>query len=435
MRRRMVSMWKCLGLAAASAALAVPVHAAGFAIFEQGAKATGMAGAFTAQADDPSALFFNAGGLAFVERRDIAVGVTYIRSTEAKFSGADPFPGAGTSGTEKPLSVFPPHAYYVQPINSTWKLGLGIETPFGLTTEWKNPNSFPGRFLSTKAALQAFDINPTLAWQITPTLGIGVGGIARLSNIELDKVVGATDPFTLRSANIASVKLKGDVSDGYGFDIGILNRYNNSFSWGLSYRSRISIDYSGHAVLTQQLTGDPEFDAAVAAQTPFGSKLPVKTNLKYPDMASLGLAFALSPHVLLETDVDRAGWSNFRQVEIDFTNNDLPNSVITERWKNVWSYRAGLRWDVNPLWQWRFGYVYDQTPQPEQSVNPLLPDNNRNGFTLGFGHKGVVSSDFYLMYLDLGSRTRSKTFADDSQGDFFGTYKTRAILVGATFTF
>jgi len=55
-----------LGVAAAVA----PVSAAGFGIFEQGTRAMGMAGAFTAQADDPSALWHNAGGLAFFDETD-----------------------------------------------------------------------------------------------------------------------------------------------------------------------------------------------------------------------------------------------------------------------------------------------------------------------------------------------------------------------------
>lgn len=37
--------------------------ASGYAIYEQGAKAMANAGAFTARADDPSALFFNPAGI------------------------------------------------------------------------------------------------------------------------------------------------------------------------------------------------------------------------------------------------------------------------------------------------------------------------------------------------------------------------------------
>ena len=46
--------------AAAVVLAAFPVDGAGFGVFQQGAKAMGMAGAFTAQADDPSAMFHNA---------------------------------------------------------------------------------------------------------------------------------------------------------------------------------------------------------------------------------------------------------------------------------------------------------------------------------------------------------------------------------------
>ena len=42
------------------------IQAGGFAIPEQGAKAMALGGAFAAQADDPTALFYNVGGLAFV---------------------------------------------------------------------------------------------------------------------------------------------------------------------------------------------------------------------------------------------------------------------------------------------------------------------------------------------------------------------------------
>ncbi|TYB81177.1 MAG: hypothetical protein FXF54_14905 [Kosmotoga sp.] len=41
------------------------VFANGFQINEQGAKALGMGGAFVAQADDPSALYFNPAGITY----------------------------------------------------------------------------------------------------------------------------------------------------------------------------------------------------------------------------------------------------------------------------------------------------------------------------------------------------------------------------------
>lgn len=436
MQRRGGFFRRALCCAALVALAASPMHAAGFSIFEQGTKAMGMAGAFTAQADDPSLLFHNAGGLAFVTERAFSGGATWIRGTKAEFQGAAPFPGPGYSAEQKKLSEFPPHLYYVQPINQTWKLGLGVETPFGLVTEWEKPDQFAGRFVSTKAALQAVDINPTLGWQVTPNFGIGIGAIARLSTVELNRNIPFLNPFTNQQVNIGRIKLEGDMSEGYGFNVGILHRLNNSFSWGLSYRSQISVDYEGDARLSQILTGNPQIDALVASRTPFNKNLPVKTGIDFPDQASLGLAFGLTPDLLLETDFNWMGWSSFKQVNIDFTGgtgNALPDSTIQEDWEDANSYRVGLRWDYSPTSQIRLGYVMDETPQPEEGVSPLLPDADRNGFTVGYGHKGRIGYDVALMYLDFKERSRAKSF--NNEDPFFGTYKTQAILLGLTLNF
>jgi len=435
MRRRGFVV-RALGVAILGAVVAVPMYAAGFGIFEQGTKATGMAGAFTAQADDPSALFYNAGGLAFVDKQAFSIGTTYIHATKAELKGADPYPGVGYRAEEKKLSEFPPHAYWVRPINNAWKVGVGIETPFGLTTEWQHPAEFAGRFLSTKAALRAFDLNPTVGWQVTPTFGIGVGAIARFSDVELVRYAGAVNPFTQSVVNIGKLDLKADFSEGYGWNVGILHKYNNSFSWGLSYRSKITVDYKGDARLSPISTGNPVFDAVLASRLPFNTKLPVKTAIDFPDMASLGLAFAITPNLLVETDANWTGWSTFKEVTIDFTGgttNSLPDTTIEQRWKDVYNYRLGIRWTTSPSAQWRFGYVYDQTPQPEESVNPLLPDANRNGYCIGFGYTGGLKADFALMYLPFKERTRNKSFA--GEGPFFGTYNTTAWLLGVTLTF
>jgi long-chain fatty acid transport protein len=426
-------MLRALGAVVLGGLIAQPMLAAGFGLFEQGAKAQGMAGAFTAQADDPSLLFHNAGGLGFVTKSDTAVSLTYFKGTTATFRGEAPFPGPAARGEQNLINQPTPQIYYVAPINQTWKWGIGVDTPFGLTTDWKNPDSFAGRFLSTKAAIRAFDLNPTIGWQVTPTLGIGFGGVARFSDLELKRNQAAINPFTLRVADVAHVDLKADLKEGYGWNVGLLEKFSDRFSIGLSYRSKIRVDYTGSARLSQIATGFPQFDAAVAAQTPFGRGLPVKTSIDFPDLASLGLAFGLTPNLLVEGDVNWTGWSSFDVINISFPKGDLPNSSIPAHWKNAYNYRAGLRWNSSPSSQWRLGYVYDQTPQPEEAVNPLLPDADRNGFAVGYGWIGPVHKfDLALSYIDFKSRTRSKSFAGD--GDFFGTYKTRALILGAMFT-
>lgn len=438
MRRRGGFIGKALAAAAITAigalASAAPMYAAGFSIFEQGAKAMGMAGAFTAQADDPSLLFHNAGGLAFVTEREVSTGFTWITSTKAELDGANPFPGEGYHAEQEGLSEFPPHLYWVQPINDTWKFGLGINAPFGLTTSWEDPNEFAGRFLSSKASLRAIDVNPTLGWQITDNFGLGIGAVARFSDVELNRNIGTINPFTQRAADIGRLVLESEFGNAYGFNVGILHKIGNSFSWGFSYRSKIDMDYEGDARLTQVLTGNAQFDAALRAQLPYERDLPVETNIEFPDNASLGLAFALTQNLLLETDFNWMGWSTFDTVPIEFVGgatNSLPDTEIPEEWDDAQNYRLGLRWTASPTSEWRFGYVFDETPQPEESVSPLLPDADRNGITIGYGRTGPgLGWDVALMYIDFEERSRARSF--EGEGPFFGTYNNQAALLGFT---
>lgn len=437
--------WRCMvslrSVALATLVLAAvsPVWGAGFGIFEQGAKAMGMAGAFTAQADDPSALFHNAGGLAFATERDYALGVTWIKGTQADFDGAAPYPGTGYSAEQELLSVLPPHAYFVQPINDTWKFGFGLETPFGLVTEWKNPDQFAGRFVSTKAELQVIDLNPTIGWQINPNFGIGFGAVARFSKVELNRNVPFNNPFTQSIIDIGRLKLESDMDNGIGWNVGVLHKWNQSFSWGFSYRSKVKVEYGGDARISRIPTGNPQLDALLGSRVAFDTNLPVKTEIEFPDEASLGFAFALTRNLLVETDFNWTGWSSFDRVPITFTGtapNTPADAEIPEHWDDANNYRVGLRWSTSATSQWRFGYVFDETPQPEEAVSPLLPDADRSGFTIGYGRSGgAVDFDAAMMYLVFDERSRSRSFAEDEAGAFFGTYNTKAILLGITLGF
>lgn len=425
--------WMATGVILALLSLAPEsVLAAGFSIFEQGSKAMGLGGAFTAQADDASAIFFNVSGIAFQKERAFEVGATYITTTSGDYQGLSPYPGVGNDGKLSKLSKFPVHFYWVEPINQTWTFGLGLNTPFGLAVEWDNPDTWPGRFISQKAELQAFDLSANLGYQASPRLGVGFGVIMRTSNVELVQRQAVVNPFTLQPAEVAKVDLKSDsFNQGYGFQLGVLYKYNNSFQWGVSYRSSMKVDYSGDTSFSQISTGNPLFDALVATQIPFGQKVGTKTSIEFPDTASLGLNFAINPTWRVETDVDWTGWSHFDKLVVKFDGGVLPTLVREENWKDVYSYRVGVLWMRTQKSEWRFGYVYDENPIPDETLGPLLPDANRNGFSVGYGRQGNrLKTDVALMYLPFDTRTIDSSVAQVD--NFYGTYKKTAWLLGMT---
>jgi len=414
------------GLCAALLGLAsVPGWASGFSIFEQGTRAMGMAGAFTAQADDGSALFHNVGGLGFFEEPEFQLGLTYISATEAEFTGTDPYPGPGVFEEQKSLSEFVPHAYWIKPLSDMWKFGVGINSPFGLTTEWDD--DYPGRFLTTRASLQTLDITPNIGMRVTENLSAGFGIVARFSEVELDRSQGLIDPFTLRAAEVARVNLQGDLSNALGWQAGLLHKVTEKLTWGFSYRSRIRVHYDGDANFTQVPSGSPLLDDLVAATLPFGSPVSIHAGIDFPDTASLGVAYAVTESILVEVDANLAGWTTFNDVVVEFDREGMDDLVLVQDWEESNNYRVGVRVNRGEK-EWRLGYVFDESPIRDENLSPLLPDADRNGVTLGWGQApGNSGIDLALMYLPFDERTSL-----DNEVNFTGTYNTTVWLFGVT---
>ena len=426
------------GLSMIAAAIVSPAHAAGFSTFEQGSNAMGQAMAFTAQADDPSAMFYNVGGLAFFDEREFYAGLTFTSLGATEFKGADPTPGAGEPGRQSDELVIPPHFYWVEPVNDRWIVGVSVTSPFGLALEWEDPARldpparWSGRYISDKAVLNDIDLTPNVGFRINDKLGVGFGIIARFSSLELNRRIDGNDLDSGIPAgtDVGQAQFDGDTDTGFGFNVGVLHRLNDFFSWGFSYRSKITVDYTSDTPLTQILTGDQTVDDAIAAALPFGQNLPAETSIEFPDQASLGVAFRFNPRWLFEADFNWTGWSSFDQLSIDF---EPPNDGLSETHPQLWddaiNIRTGVRWDRNAKSHWRFGIYWDESPQPDQTVTPLIPDADRIGYAVGYG-LGAKKFDFDIAMMYVDSKTRTTTA---NVYDFLGTYRSSSLSLGTSF--
>src|SRR4051794_9606260 len=138
---------------------------AGFGLFEQGAKATAMGGAFAATADDPSAIFYNVAGIAQQRHASFLMGATAINFAN-EFTGDpnDAF-ASGSRGFYKRHTFVPPNAYAIVPIGGNLTFGVGVNAPFGLRTDWDDP--WIGRGASRDANIKVLSVEPAVAWQST----------------------------------------------------------------------------------------------------------------------------------------------------------------------------------------------------------------------------------------------------------------------------
>lgn len=410
--------------------LAHPASGAGFSFDQQGARAMGMAGAFTAQADDPTAVFYNPAGLALLteeDKKNLAVGATSFTLSEGLFQGLPPGSAAGTNGEQTNNDLVVPHAYAAHAFSPRVRVGLGVYSPFRMKTEWSNPGSFAGRFISQQSEIDTLDLNPVVAFRVGNSLGIGVGLVYRTASFKLVRRLAATDGLG-DTVDVAGLSVDSGDETALGWNVGVLQRVG-SFSWGATYRSAVTVDFAGgEATLTQISTGDSQLDDLIAATLPIGQAQPVVSSLDLPATASVGFALGHDTGSLVELDVDWTGWSRLESLAVDVqsgaqSDEDL-GFTIPESFDDTLTYRLGYRYRTRTGTEWRLGYALDESPQPSSTVGPFLADADRNVVSAGVGRGWL---DVAFNWIDFDQR-----IVTDNEADFNGNYRSSAWMVSAT---
>ena len=137
-------------------ALTGTAQAGGFNIYEAGAKATALGCAFTATADDGSALFYNPAGIAFLAGSGIDLNLMPV-APDFEFEGADADWLDPVQGETVDQSFPLPGGYFYKTFDNDFSIGVGAYAPFGLGVKWMNPDTFVGRQVSYDVEIQTVD--------------------------------------------------------------------------------------------------------------------------------------------------------------------------------------------------------------------------------------------------------------------------------------
>jgi long-chain fatty acid transport protein len=413
-------------LAAALLAFTPAARGAGFLIYEHGAAAMAMGGAFTAVANNPSAIWHNPAGLSWVEGTQVMLGGTFIFTT-----GSVTMPNIGLvrpdlgQTFDQVHQIFtPPNVYISHKFSDRVTAGIGFMAPFGLGTKWQktneSPPSFPLAYLGYNNDMQTFFINPTIAVKVLDNLSVGIGCSYIFSKLTLDlyqSVVLGEAAYDIPTA------MKG-TGNSFNFNAGILYK-GNGFSLGASYRSQFDIKYSGTVTLDTQFIGG---GASVVGD--------VTTTFKFPAILTFGLAVDISPKLLWSFDFHTYFWKRFDSYTADITFPDGTQTLTAPQlWKNSHCVRMGFQYLATDKLTLRLGGFFDETPQPVETMDPNLPDNDRWAITGGVGYRiGKLTIDVGLHSEHFLARTsqHGALFPDGIPpiNPFAGTYKTQAFLLG-----
>ncbi len=406
------------------------LFSAGFELNEHGAKAVAMGSAFIAQANDPSAIYYNPAGIAFLDGAAFYLGGTMI-AVKGDFTGADPYPGAGVKEEMEPQTFLLPAMYFTYRICDRIAAGIGVFSPFGLSTKWKNPDRFTGRFISIDSGIEMVTISPALAFKLSDNLSVGAGLLYSISKLSLNRHLPPV-PIIVNGVyygdfEIAKLKYESDYSSSVSFSLGLLWKASDKLSLGLSYRHGHKADYTGKLEMEQIPTGIQTLDLAIKMSPLFNTPTTIDTSIKYPASLGAGIAYRATDKLVLELDVNYTLWSQYKEIPIDFTPDILPDTVMEQYYEDSLTLRVGGEYAVSDTLALRAGYVYDAAAAKPESVDPILPDTTRHLFSVGVGYKlGGIYVDLYGIYL-LGE---DRSTEGKSVVMYEGTYSTSALLFG-----
>jgi long-chain fatty acid transport protein len=393
-----------------------------------------MAGAFIGLANDATAIFHNPAGIAWLEGTQVSLGATLIFPSYAL--ELPNWPVAAEQNVETASQVFyPPTFYITHKFSDKIVAGLGFFTPYGLGLEW--PEDYPLRYIATRDDMKTFFINPTVAFKLSDNFSLGVGFSYVYSTISFDLtqlVVLALPPPALVTADVpVNYEATGDA---WAFNAGALYK-GEKFSLGFNWRGGMTIDYT-EGDLTLDVTEINPLAPPIAGEA--------STAFSLPHILGVGAAFNITDKLTLTADVHYVLWSSFDEfvVEVDVT---VPPPVtvedmeVEENWEDSFLFRVGLQYQMNENLVLRGGFLYDQTPQPVETMDPILPDSNRWALTAGFGYKvGSIVIDAAYQYEPFQDRTSPNRdiYLDTPIPGInagVGNYSTTAHLFGVSFGF
>ncbi|HZW12956.1 MAG TPA: outer membrane protein transport protein [Noviherbaspirillum sp.] len=370
-----------LPLFGALALVSDAAHAGGFALYEMSAGSLGNAHAGgAAVAEDLSTIYFNPAGLTRFQGRQFMGALSAIRPSaefrNAGSTGAGGAPLTGGNGGDAGDWAAVPALYYAMDLNPRMRFGIGIQSPFGLKTEYDS--DWVGRYQALKSELRTININPTIAFKLNDQLSLGAGVSAQYADVEISRAInlGALVP----GAPDARVTIDGD-DWGYGFNLGVMFAPNEHARFGAAYRSRIRHKFSGDARYTLP-AGLPAAVTANPALTNTGAS----ADLDLPESVSLSGYLDLDRQWSAMADVTWMHWSRFKELRVRF-NNGAPESVTPENFRNTVRVAVGANYRYNDMLKLRGGIAYDRSPVRDEFRTPRVPDENRWWLSFGAQYK------------------------------------------------
>ena len=249
--------------------------AGGLAIREQSAWGEGSSYAGVAAGGSVSSMFWNpatttqTGKFALENSASMIFPQTTQTGTN-NFAWAASFRAINDGIPNSAEPAFAAAAYTAMRLNDRLWLGFSLNSPFGLSVGFQNPN-WAGAFYGESSTLKTYNASPSVAYKVTEWLSVGVGFQAQYAQANLEaSAVGLPLAF-LSAATVNLAQLTGD-GWGFGYTAGVTVTPTAWTQIGLGYRSAIDQSING------------SFTTNGFGRTP----APIATTVKLPELREPG---------------------------------------------------------------------------------------------------------------------------------------------------
>lgn len=435
-----------LGLTSLLTASFTLAHASAFQIWEQNGAGTGdyHAGG-AAIANDASTVFYNPAGLTRLNHTQVAGGAIAI-PTKMEFSGSAKTTytapivgernlndsGSADGGGFDLTSNVAPFGYIAVPINDRITAGLGIATPFGLSTDYASDSVVAA--YATKTEMKNIDFMPSIGIQLNQQWSLGIGADINYLHAEFDNDTSIKDSLLKTDDDFVS-KNSGHAY-GYGAHVGVLYEPTSDTRIGLTYHSQVHYDLEG----TSKGVGDRDDPFSNNVQHVENHDL--KSSVTFPAYTMLSIYHDFTQKWAGMASLTYTQWHTFDKLKMEnvanpaagFAGDKTFDVTIPQHFDNTFNIALGTHYQINHLWTIKGGLGYDKTPTNNDDRNVRLPDSSRFttsigahlqlnpklGFDLGYTHVFFHDTSVNIKDQDIGPVQVSTDGSVHSAADVIG---------------
>ncbi len=381
-----------LGTSAWASGLSKPVNV--------GAKAIGMGGAFSAIADDPTAIYHNPAGLTQSKKHAFYLGMDGIITQE------DYMP-AGGAPTESADREFLPtvNFAYTTAIAKPVYFGLGVFFPHGNGGKYETASSIVTN--PNEGRIYSMEIAPAVAWKAFSDLSLGFSlRIIRVSNSLKGQLI------SIPGVGIDTLDDLDLSAWGVAPSAGFLYKPCKEFSLGATYRAPVELSLGGNAAFAASGT------------------LPVEMGFTLPTLVMSSMAFHPMNDLTLSV-----GYSYERNSEIESF--DVTSAAaglalsLPQNWDDSHTVHFGAEYWLTEALGLRAGYAKDFNESiPNEVMNRVVGDIAAHDVSGGLAFNWSKYSLQATYNARFGDRTIPLNAVNVAPGEYEAIVQTISVGVG-----